>query len=106
MAEDRAADNPPCNREELLARVVVVVKECKQFVGLSGQFAEALGPGSWVRSLNHLRRYLREIESKLAEHGIRCDFSDERLMVLEEMTASTGIGFPNVSSSDTFSEVL
>jgi hypothetical protein len=80
------SDKSGCNLDELLARTVAVVQERGGFVGMSGEFAKLLGPGSWESSLNHLRRYLRKIEPELPRHGINADLSDARVIVLNQVS--------------------
>src|SRR3990172_3704798 len=79
MAANRT--NTPCDRKELLAKVVE--KITGRFSGPSKDLVELLGPGSWDHSRNHLRRYLREIEPDLTKSNIRADLSDSRLITLE-----------------------
>ncbi|HEY4761932.1 MAG TPA: primase-helicase family protein [Thermoguttaceae bacterium] len=81
MAENRT--NTPCDRKELLDKVVEKITEKKQFSGPSKELVKLLGSGSWDHSRNHLRRYLREIEPELAKNNIKADLSDNRLIVLE-----------------------
>lgn len=75
--------NTPCDRKELLERVVEKITEKKRFSGPSKALVKLLGPGSWDGSRNHLRRYLREIEPELVKCNITSDFSDARLISLQ-----------------------
>ena len=81
MAENQT--NTPCDRKELLAKVIEKITEKKQFRGPSKGLVDLLGTGTWDGSRNHLRRYLREIEPELTKNNIKADLTDSRLIVLE-----------------------
>ena len=72
----------PCDREELLERIVEKVTDAP-FHGQSKDLVELLGSGSWDGSRNHLRRYIREIELELKKRGIHTDLSHSRFISLE-----------------------
>jgi hypothetical protein len=78
------ADAPSCDRDELLQRVVKVMRTQDSFAGKSGEFLALLGTGSWTTSPNCLRRYLKEITDPLREHGISVEFPTARKLVLEK----------------------
>jgi len=75
--------NTPCDRQELLAKVVEKINAMKHFSGPSKDLVALLGSGSWDHSRNHLRRYLREIVPELTKKNIKADLSDIRRIVLE-----------------------
>lgn len=83
MAKDRDTDKPSCDRKELLKRIIEIIQKQKIFVGKSRELSELLGEGSWSSSLNHLRRYLRDIEKDLLQHNIRLDLSKEKRISIE-----------------------
>ena len=82
MEAGTKGDKPSCNLDELLKRVVEIIKAQETFTGKSRDLQDALGKGSWNTAPNHLRRYLRAIEDRLREAGIAIDLSDERRIVI------------------------
>ena len=83
MEAGREADKPTCDTKELLAAVVKIMQERKLFIGNTREMLESLGPGSWTKHPNQLRKYLQTIRAGLLKNGIRLDLSNPKRIVME-----------------------
>ena len=80
--DSRKADKPSCDKKELLARVVKIMRERRSSIGKTRDLLDALGKGSWGKYPNQLRKCLQGIEDDLLQHGIRLDLSNAKLIVM------------------------
>lgn len=83
MAADRKADKASLDIKELLARVLGIMSKRRTFIGKTRDLLNLLGPGSWDKCPNQVRKGINSIKDELLMNHIRLDLSDEKLIVME-----------------------